>query len=451
MDPACKTNHLLLSELNYELKLRGITTERPQDEKRKILGRLWSKERQQGLDLVKLSDLSFDFATEKTEIGYSLNSIATLINEFEGPVTDSCYKRAFTRLCHITLRIQRINLDSIADNAEEILKFKNESYATAIKLDADLHEKISESEQVNLNSSTFQPIVNTSYTHPSCSISHKSFPVYKLGIQFEGEPSKLLSFIERVEELALSRHVSKQELFDSAADLFSGKATFWLRHVKPSVSDWDNLMVKLKQDFLKTDFDDELWGQIRSRKQGNNEPVILYISCLDALFNRLSHQVAEITKIKYIKLGLQQDFRERLALVDVDSISALGSLCKRIEESKIVSHTSQNHSKTIFCLADPELAYISNTPGSSNSKVNETDSYNNNRFRRGSYNRNEELSVTKNDKAKPTASSNIICWKCNMPNHTFRHCKVMGNNKFCFKCGSPDVTLKNCLKCKGNE
>lgn len=81
------------------------------------------------------------------------------------------------------------------------------------------------------------------------------------------------------------------------------------------------------------------------RKQGKGEPVILYISCLEALFKRLSHQVAETIKIKYIRIGLQQDFRDRLALIEIDSVCALGSLCKKLEESRVMTSSSTHHNK----------------------------------------------------------------------------------------------------------
>lgn len=45
------------------------------------------------------------------------------------------------------------------------------------------------------------------------SCSTKSEPVYKLGIQFDGGSKKLLSFLERVEELAHARRITKSFLF----------------------------------------------------------------------------------------------------------------------------------------------------------------------------------------------------------------------------------------------
>lgn len=70
-------------------------------------------------------------------------------------------------------------------------------------------------------------------------------------------------------------------LFHSASDLFIEKATFWYRQIKSSVYDWDSMI--LKKDFLNSDFDEEIFGQMKSRKQGRLEPVVLFIAYLEAL------------------------------------------------------------------------------------------------------------------------------------------------------------------------
>lgn len=82
--------------------------------------------------------------------------------------------------------------------------------------------------------------------------------------------------------------------------MLTGKATHCLRQFK---SNWEELVL-LKKDFLNTDFDGYVWTQIKSRKQGKIEPVVLFIACLETLFARLSRALAEILKITYKKLGL---------------------------------------------------------------------------------------------------------------------------------------------------
>lgn len=442
-----KATHLLSCELNYELRLRGVESDRPHDQKRKILGRIIAKEQQQNFDRNTLSDSSYDPEVEKTEIEQSLKSIETLIKDFEGPTSDSAYKRAISRLEHIVGRIKRVRTIETDAIYNEMLKFKNESYATALELDAELHERVCETVPTQFHNSSVLGNTHITNNNP-CNFSQptacssKGVPVYKLGIQFDGEPSKLLSFIEKVEELAEARNVSQSNLFSSASDLFTGKATYWFRQVKSCLSNWEDLVLKLKKDFLSTDFDEDIWTQIKSRRQGKTEPVVLFIACLETLFARLSRTPAETTKIRYIKLGLQREYQTRLALSDIDSVSTLSNLCKRLEEADVLGLATS--SRTISCLGDPELAYISDRSSSSNSNTNvHIKKKFNNQKRKSVKPVNSQVNVTSSNKV-------ISCWRCGLQNHTFKNCISNIKKKFCFKCGKEDTTSKECSCNKGN-
>lgn len=481
MDSSFKANHLLLPELNYELRIRNTITEKSHDDKRKILGRLIAKERQQNFNVKTLEDSKFDFALEKSEIETTLNSIENLISDFEGPSSDSSFKRANSRLIHVNLRIQRIPIEKAPDK-DIVTKFKNEAFATALKLEADLFDKVNDTDpNTHLNNSILNPNVLNSTSYPTvvAPSPSKSIPVYKLGIQFDGNPKSVLSFIEKLEEVALARNVQKKDLFQSASDLFTEKATFWYRQIRPSVNDWESLVIKLKKDFLPSDFEDDIWSQIKSRKQGRFESVILFIACMETLFSRLSHPPAEVTKIKYIKQGLQVEYQKRLALSDIDSVDTLSKLCKRLEEADILSLSSTS-SSTHKNSIDPELNYLSDHSFKSykkgqhfvkhNSKIptsknnfgyRNKSQYNNKSVQNQTNNFQNKSNFSKN-KAKagnlnvdavefnPKQDHKSVCWNCGMANHTFRNCLAPVKTKFCFKCGTPGVTIKECKKCSGN-
>lgn len=480
MDSSFKSNHLLLPELNYELRIRNTITEKPQDDKRKILGRLLAKERQQNFDVKTLEDPNFDFDLEKSEIETTLSSIESLISDFEGPSSDSTFKRANSRLIHVNLRIQRIPIEKFPDK-DIVTKFKNEAFATALKLEADLFDKVNDTDpNTHLNNSILNPNILNSTSYPTVVAPSpiKSIPVYKLGIQFDGNPKSVLSFIEKLEEVALARNVQKKDLFQSASDLFTEKATFWYRQIRPLVNNWESLISKLKKDFLPSDFEDDIWNQIKFRKQGRFESVILFIACMETLFSRLSHPPAEVTKIKYIKQGLQVEYQKRLALSDIDSVDTLSKLCKRLEEADILGLSSTSGS-THKSLVDPELAYLSDNSVKNYSTKQNLDKSNNNistnkigfaSKKRFQYNKSAQK-PTKNlfnnnnsykSKAKtgnfnvnavefsPNQRQKSVCWNCGLTNHTFRNCLAPVKSKFCFKCGTPGVTVKDCKECSGN-
>lgn len=448
MEDYFRANYLLKDEIDYELRIRGVVTDRNVNDKRKMLACLLNKERQANSNVLKLVDPSFDFDKESKEIESTIDSVKTLISDFEGPSADSIYLRARTRILHLTKRILRIKLDEIEADKVSKQKFKDEAYASAMFLDADLHERVKEpiplkpSDLLAQPSSSIQPLNNSNA--PLSQHYYSPYPVYKLGITFDGDSRNVLSFIERITEIAHSRHVSKTDLYESASELFSGKALFWLRHVKSTVSDWDSLLAKLKSDFLSSDIDEELWKQIKERKQLKHEPSILYIAIMEGLFRRLTNNPVETTKVKYTIRGLHKEYRQRLALQDIDSVDKLSSLCKRLEEADILDFSSNSSSRQVLELSDDRQHNAFKSTKSRNSaKDHKPNKVNNTPLKK--------VSTTPSIDSKNSTSNNLKCWNCGETNHVFKHCRSTIKKKFCFRCGSPNVTIKTCARCSGNE
>src|SRR3978361_855255 len=110
-----------------------------------------------------------------------------------------------------------------------------------------------------------------------------------MGNSFFGaeRPDQVFEFLERIEELLQARGASKQDLFNSAVDLFKNNALLWFRSIKSTVSSWDGLIEALKKEFLPSSLDFDTWEHIRSRKQMFNEKCSVYIATMESLFNRL--------------------------------------------------------------------------------------------------------------------------------------------------------------------
>lgn len=309
MEPeSFKPNHLLSNEITYELKIRGINTTRDINDKRKNLGRALTKEK--GRTLVFI-DPDYDYETEVTETKATLESIKNLIDEFEGSSpSDSTFLRARSRLAHVSSRILRMSLD--VEATQEQKDYRNESYATCLHFEAELYEKISLNTTIQASSSNASSVTTPTVISVPIPTQTKTVAIYKWDLKFDGVPKQfeVESFIERVEELAKARGVSKEQLFNSAVDLFVGKRIDWWRYVKPSVNDWHSLTSRLKSDFLPKDYDENVWKIIKERKQNSNESVTIFIAELESYFRRLSNQPAEITKISWIKRNLNYQLYE---------------------------------------------------------------------------------------------------------------------------------------------
>lgn len=159
---------------------------------------------------------------------------------------DSAYARLQSRLIHVTETVKRIIVPD--QNGDDVALFKNESYATCLTLEAELDEHVT-IKQNPANVLVTAPLVNTTKEIVHVQESTKPANIYKWDVMFDG-PSKESS----------------------------------------SVTDWDSLVSKLESK--------ELWQFIKTRKQKYDESVVIYVSVMESLSDRLSSPAAISTKIK---------------------------------------------------------------------------------------------------------------------------------------------------------
>lgn len=93
------------------------------------------------MHISKSKDAKYDFSVKKNETERTSASIEIIISDFKGHSTDSFFLRANSRTVHVTNRIQRTYLKK-EQHTKVIFKFKNETHATALKLEADLYDEI---------------------------------------------------------------------------------------------------------------------------------------------------------------------------------------------------------------------------------------------------------------------------------------------------------------------
>lgn len=444
MEETFKPTHLLIDELDYELKIRSVVSNRIMQDKRKILTRLLEKEIASPGRLINMSDYPHTFSSEKTAIEKSLGSIQQLVSEFEGTSSDSAFSRMKSRLSHLIGRINRVPTDKVdPDELDQAKEFLNESYATCLQIEADLYEKARQSDNIPhtdpLNS-TLNPVINI--PAPVVSFSSKNKPLSEWGIKFNGDPKKVYSFLERITALAKSRKVENSELFNSAVELFIDDAFVWFRNVQTRVSDWESLIIQLKKDFLPPDIDEDLWEQIKSYKQKKHERVTIFIAQMENLFSRLTRPPNEHTKIKYIKQNLLPEYISHLALVEVDQVSQLQDIVKKLEDVNLIK--SRNSVQPYKYKEVKEVA------ANSQYKSNEKTTQKNQNYKQ-KYNTNNKNSQPSTSKVNTNPKDKkIICWNCGEPNHIFSAC-LLKRKVFCYKCGSTGVKSKECQNCSKNE
>ncbi|XP_072395302.1 uncharacterized protein [Diabrotica undecimpunctata] len=304
--------HLKTDELTYELLIRDLEVPSTVDEKRRVLSGILSQE---------ASDRSFsetvvplEFEQDHNQALATLADLSSIIDEFSGSKSDYRYKCICSRLTHLSGRVSRLKTTS---STQETLKRQLRS--KLLSIEGVLVEKLnlpSESTPVRVEPHTASSVV-------------KSVPIYKWGIQKFSGKQPLIPFLEQIETLKISRNCSNDDLFLSAGDLFDGNAfTWWHNHLlKKTFQSWSDLVAALKETYLPSDYERNLWEQIRSTRQSFREPVSTFISNFEALFFRLPSVVSEKDKVSEIRRGLLPDYIKALALHDIDTVSDLTSYC----------------------------------------------------------------------------------------------------------------------------
>lgn len=420
MDPI----HLRSFEVNYELRIRNVTTtnaDMPQ--KRRFLRRELQKDMARpGVHVYQTPNFTFEL--EHKEIGDSIESVTAMVNDFDGTNQD-VYKRIRSRINHITGRLKRIP-ENISD---DISGYRGDNLIIISTLEDDLEEVMDKHKQGEVNRLNLT-------APPEAATTSKCFPVYKLGLKFDGDTTKqsVNSFLEELEELSFSRNVSEDELFRSAIEIFDGPAKIWYRRIRKKVESWDGLVAALRKDFLSTDSDDDLWETIRNRKQKADERVIIFISAMENLFDRLITKAMNSEKLKIIKKNLLDEYHVHLALRNIVSIDELADICRSLEQAGIIRLESRsfNPSRRNNSTVETDLAYLPTYCTNKRESKNYGSKYHSNQ--------NEVKEV-----------SELRCFKCKQLGHVKRNCtqnKLDGsrNKKVprCFGCGKEGVIRPNC-------
>lgn len=405
MDP----KHLKAKEICFELEARGLAPQSNQGLRRAQLRGVLASENKESEAQMKSPN---DFDVDAKGIQETLDDLwKHLIDADPAPGPNEC-RRAKSRLFHLTRRI------ALSVPNGDVQTGKKEEFLSKLPV---LEGVLLEHTDGLLE---FNPPLSSTVggCGAACSTAQQFVPVYKWGVTFSGYDSmdSVMSFLEKVEDLCLSRHVSKQDLFASAGDLFSGAALLWYRNVRGEVHSWSELVECLKRDYLPFDYDYELSTEIRNRTQGVNENVISYIISVEALFKRLTIPCSERDIIQQLLRNLNPFFLKHLVLRNVSSLFELKDLCRQIQEVKLRAEKYSPPPQRRAGLLEPDLSCIPSSGMIGSSRINEV-----------------------------AAVAGAVCWNCGKEGHGHRSCSA-AREIFCFGCGRKGIYRSNCPSCAKN-
>lgn len=258
----------------------------------------------------------------------------------------------------------------------------------------------------------------------------KLVPVYQWGLKFSGGSSTSVNaFLERVSELKEARNATNSDLWRYAIDFFEGDALIWYRANREYATNWEELVILLRRAFQRPYYQEELLAEIRARTQGHDESVLIYISVMQNMFNRLPNRISETEKLSVILKNLQPYYQQAVCRDNFSAVPELINVLRIIERTKLNCDRFQEPAMSRDRL-EPDLAYRVGTQGTGLGEVAEIKS----------------APVRELGAAKPAEKR---CWNCRESGHLFRECTVPRQRLFCYKCGRFGKTAKDC-ECKGN-
>lgn len=357
MDPGKQMNIIRLSsdELAYELVIRGVETGTC-DQMRKRLASLRKLEKSG--NSFTYPPYPFKFEEDEEAIRKKIETnLEPLVNDVDGDPNSGAVLKLHTKFAHLLGRIDRMMVESeaqkttkvrflgkvlilMADLDDKILAWKNEQCnyednPVSLSLMEDIVHP-TDTEHEDDEAGAVADIPRHSSIIPISNQSSRSIPVSKWDLKFSGEKKDMSvnAFLERVEELRIARNVTKETLFDSGIDLFTGKALHWYRYVRKTECKWDGLVKRLREEFQPHNYTEKLFEEIRKRTQGPEESVGIYLAVMLAMFDRLECPVSQEMQLKIIMRNLSPFYQSQLGLVEVKTIGELKTLCKRLKKGE---------------------------------------------------------------------------------------------------------------------
>lgn len=441
---------LLRDELFYEVTIRSETPASTVDGMRKQLRQLLLE-----CPPEAISETDFSGDSELGIIETKLQDLSTNVNRFIQMKDRHSSTRSKALGNHLHHRLLRIK----PGNSSEILEMKTVLTSQLESLLAKLENAGQSSGTHSSNDSNLQGCSSSSTQRVSEAINvvcSGNQNVAKWNLRYNGN-SDPRSFLERVDELKSAYGVSDVALFCSAAQLFTDNALFWFRGIKDQVSSWTQLKDIFLNEFDTPDYDYRLLGEIRSRTQGFDEPIHIYVAIMSCMFSRLKNGLSEESKLEILLHNIRPSLSQQLALINITSIAELKENCRKLEAANVRAQLFVEPPKSGANTLSNDFAYKGRAKQVNSVNVgtkHSLDSSHCSTLSTQPVSTSQQRSNVKPTHVRETSSS-PVCYRCGKTNHNFKFCKEKRNTNNvpikCFGCGNEGVIFKDCGRCQSQK
>ncbi|EFN60198.1 hypothetical protein EAG_06206, partial [Camponotus floridanus] len=153
-------------------------------------------------------------------------------------------------------------------------------------------------------------------------------------LQFSGaRGSDAETFLTRIEEGRALITVSDEEIFKCIPFFLSGIALYWYRSERDRWRTWRDFQTAWRARFGNPDFQFALRDEIMRRTQGEHEPIADFITCIRALFDRLSPPWSLDEQLNYAHRNMLPRLQISVPRRNVYDFASLEDAATRIERS----------------------------------------------------------------------------------------------------------------------
>lgn len=237
-----------------------------------------------------------------------------------------------------------------------------------------------------------------------------------LNLRFKGDTC-VRAFITRLEELRVAREIPEKVIFNGFPEILDGPALHWFRANKDTIHGYKELLKALRADFDIPDFDFKLMNEIRARTQARYESIVVFLSYMGGLFSRLTKPLAETDRLDILLRNIRPEYSRELALIDIESIQELKTVCMRLELAGARASNFSEPSTSGYTVA-PDLQFSPR------------------------FGPRKQVVSSMNRGAEP----DLFCFRCKVKDHNTSRCP-RSRDLVCFRCGRANVRTPECPNC----